>query len=86
MNKYAIPVRRKIKLASVTDMKNFNAICTRTESEVDVIAERYIVDGKSLLGLCSLDLTKVLEVVLYSDDDEEIGTFLLRIGKWMVEE
>ena len=86
MSKYAIPVRRKIRLLSITDMKNFNATCTATKSEVDVIVERYIVDGKSLLGLCSLDLTKVLEVVLYSDDDEEIGTFLLRIGKWMVEE
>lgn len=81
-----IPVRRKIKILSIADLKSFNSVCTKVSGDVDVLVDHYVIDGKSLLGLCSVDLTKVLEVVLYSDDDEEIGTFLLRIGKWMVEE
>lgn len=86
MSRYTIPVKRKIKLTTIDDINSFNSVCTKINSDVDIVTGRYIINGKSLLGLCSLDLTKVLEVLLYSDDDEEIGTFLLRIGKWMVDE
>ena len=86
MSRYSIPIKRKIKIITLNDLVEFNSVCTRAKGDVDIVCGRYIINGKSLLGLCSIDLTKEIEVILFSDDEEEIDSFLLRIGKWMVEE
>lgn len=38
--------------------------------DVDVISDRYKVDGKSIMGLFSLDLSKPVNVTVHCDDVE----------------
>ncbi len=48
----------KIKLNSIADVKSFANAANEVPCEVEVSSSRYIVDGKSILGLFSLDLSK----------------------------
>lgn len=70
-----IMVKKKIYLSSLDKANEFVAAMSKLESEVDVISDRYTVNGKSILGILSLDLTKALEVRLQSDGSSEITYF-----------
>ena len=71
----------KILLNSINDVKNFVNLVTRFDFEVDLVSERYVVDAKSIMGIFSLDLSKAIEVKIYSDDCEE---FLSELEKFKV--
>lgn len=47
----------KIKLCSIEDVKNFVRSANEVPVDVEVSSGRYIVDGKSILGLFSLNLS-----------------------------
>ena len=57
-----------IKLDSVEKVKEFVNSVQSCEGEIDLISGRYEVDGKSLLGVFSLDLTKPILVRVQKDD------------------
>lgn len=52
----------KIKLNMVTDVADFVELCSKCIGDVFVHSGRFIVSGKSILGMYSLDLTKPIEV------------------------
>lgn len=45
------------------------------DSEIDVIRDSYRVDGKSALGILTVDLRKPLDVEIHSCNEEEIIRF-----------
>ena len=45
------------------------------DSDIDVGKGNYIVDGKSALGILTMDLRKSLDVTIHSKDEEEIRRF-----------
>lgn len=59
----------KIKLNGVEDVKEFVQIATGVDFSIDIAAikQRYIVDGKSIMGILSLDLSKVIRVECHTD-------------------
>ena len=58
-----------ITLRSVDEVKDFVNQVTALREDVDVISGRYTVDGKSIMGLFSLDLGARLTVTVYGTDD-----------------
>ena len=44
-------------------------------SDVDIISGRYTINAKSIMGIYSLNLSSPIEVILFSEDKEEIETF-----------
>lgn len=70
----------KIKLSSVDEVNEFVSIASLNQGDVDIRCERYVVDAKSILGILSLDLKKVLTLDIYGGDLEE------KINKFLVEE
>lgn len=52
----------KIKLNKLDDVRDFVAAASECDFDVDVFYNSFIVDAKSILGVASLDLTKVLSV------------------------
>ena len=62
----------KLKLSSIRDVKHFCAIAGKCYGNVCVSTDLYTVNGKSLMGILSLDLKKVLTVRLESLDDFNI--------------
>lgn len=68
-----------ILLNSINDVKSFVNLVTRYDFEVDLVSERYVVDAKSIMGIFSLDLSKPIEVKIYTDDS---GDFLNELEKF----
>ena len=62
-----------IKLDTVDKVKEFVKEVTTMECGADLVNGKYRVDAKSILGIFSLDLTKVmtLELECNSDDEEK---------------
>ena len=59
-----------VSLASIEDVRQFVNAATRCPCEVDVLSGRYVVDGKSIMGLFSLDLTQPVKVQVHGGEEE----------------
>ena len=54
--------QRRIMLPSLAEAKRFVEEATRCDFDIDVFYNRIIIDAKSILGVLSLDLTRILTV------------------------
>ena len=61
-----------ISLTQVNQVKQFVNLVERAPYDVDVVSGRYTVNAKSMLGIYSLVLSKPIQVLIYSDDCEEL--------------
>ena len=64
-----------ITLNDFIRIKNFSSEVVKSESDIDLIKGRYIIDAKSTIGIFTLDLSSPVDVVIHSDNDEEIRRF-----------
>lgn len=69
----------KVKFNSIESVKKFVNISVNQSFDMDIRTGRYIIDGKSILGIFSLDLTKDLVLDLHTDDEDKISSFLRKI-------
>lgn len=58
----------KIKLSETEDVKEFVHAAGNCDFDVDVFYNRYIIDAKSILGVLSMDLNRVLTVQCQVND------------------
>ena len=65
-------VKMLIDLKSVEDAKRFVGIVRKYDYSIDVLSQQYVIDGKSILGLLSLDLSKPLEVYIRNDNCQDL--------------
>lgn len=75
-----------IKLPSVKEVKDFVSAVSLCGCDIDIAADRYIIDAKSIMGIFSLDLSKPLELRIISDDENEISDVLGKIERFIVSE
>lgn len=67
-NYYKLKVKGDTKMSimilidSISKVKEFNNLAVKFPCEIDIISGRYIIDGRSLMGLFSLDLAKPVEM------------------------
>ncbi len=66
---------KRIMLPTVADAKEFVSVASKCDFDIDVFYNRVIIDAKSILGVLSLDLTRVL-TVSYNGENEEFEEFL----------
>lgn len=62
----------KVQFRGLESVKNFVNILTHFNNEFDIVDQRYVIDAKSIMGLFSLDLTRPLDLKIYSEDEDEI--------------
>ena len=72
----------KIKLALAEDIKKFVNEARTFTSDINVRSGNYVVDGKSILGLFSINTSNPIEIELVSSDLEEIERFNVMISKF----
>ena len=65
----------RINLNNIDDIKKFIKVATSFVSDIDVLTERTVVDGKSILALLSLDLSQDIYVRIISDNIAENRNF-----------
>lgn len=59
-----------IYLKSIEDIQDFIQSTNNFTSDFDLFSGRYIVDGKSIMGVLSLDLSKPIHVKVHVKNDE----------------
>ena len=67
--------QKRIFLATIEDAKEFVAAASKCDFDIDIFYNRIIIDAKSILGVLSLDLTRVLTVE-YSGENEDFEKLL----------
>ena len=67
--------RITVKLDTIDKVNHFTGITMKFESSIDVIRDSYRVDGKSALGILTMDLRKLLDVEIHSCNEDEIKKF-----------
>ena len=65
----------RILLKNMDNVEKFVEITNKFNFDIDVIGEKRIVNGKSVLGLLTLDLTSPLSVTLNTNKSNEINDF-----------
>jgi phosphocarrier protein HPr len=55
-------VSRQIKLSQTKDVEEFVRAAEKCDFDINIFYNRFIIDAKSILGILSMDLTKVLTV------------------------
>ena len=71
-----------IQLDTIDKVRNFVQTISLFNSDFDMVSGRYTVDGKSILGIFSLDLSKPIDLVIY--DDREVSDILKQIDEYLV--
>lgn len=74
-----------IKFNNMKEIYDFMDEVKKFQSDVDLtstVNHRYIVDGKSILGVLSLDASSILRVRIISNDESEIKEFLKVMRKY----
>ena len=64
-----------IKLKTIEDVYEFVRIATECDVDVDVKQKHYTVNGKSILGIFSLDLRQSMQLIVKSGDDSKFKQF-----------
>ena len=64
-----------IKLNSIEKVKDFVSRVSTFNCDVDIIYGRYVIDGTSIMGIFSLDLTNPVTAMIHTDDYDELKRF-----------
>lgn len=62
----------RIKLETIQDVRDFVNIMTAQTADIDLSSGRYVVDGKSIMGIFSLDLLKPIDMTIHTDDCDDL--------------
>ena len=62
-------VSATINLKNVDDVKTFVNASMRQDYDIDLLSGRYVVDGKSIMGIFSLDLSKPVDMRIVDETD-----------------
>lgn len=79
-------MNKKVNLSKVTAVKNFVQATCNAPFPVEVGSDRYLVDGKSIMGVFSLNLSKPVDIHFESDDDTAVEAYLDSIKNYIVVE
>lgn len=55
---------KKVKLTTIDNVKNFCHAAMNVDGEVTITSGKYVVDGKSILGILSLNLSDFVNVTV----------------------
>lgn len=72
-----------VLLTSVSDIRCFVDAASRLDCDVDVSCGRYLVNGKSIMGLFSIDLSEPIHVNVHGSE-AQVKLFQSSIDKFLV--
>ena len=72
----------KVQFRGLESVKNFVNILTHFNNEFDIVDQKYVIDAKSIMGLFSLDLTRPLDLKIYSEDEDEINQIIATLDDY----
>lgn len=73
-----------VVLNTIDKVKRFIEIVILFEQDIDIVTGRYVVDAKSILGIFSIDLTRPMDCVIHTDDEEICEKFRKAIKEFII--
>lgn len=72
----------QISLNSVEKVRDFVNLATKLDCDLDLVSGRYMIDGKSIMGIFSLNLLKPIEMSINTRNNmdyilKELETFII---------
>lgn len=61
----------KVQFVLIASIAKFSSAASRSSCSIDIKSGRQIIDGKSLMGIYSLNLSEPLTVVISAPDDTD---------------
>jgi len=58
----------KVSLNSIDKVKEFVNDISGFPADFDLVAGRYVIDAKTIMGIFSLDITKPIDLNIYAED------------------
>ncbi|MDF2685671.1 MAG: sugar transporter [Clostridia bacterium] len=74
---------KKIQLNSIENVKKFVNLVNTYPCDIDLVAGRYTIDAKSIMGIFSLDLSKPIDVAI--DDSQYSEKFFKEIEDFIIQ-
>lgn len=69
-----------LRFHSVNEVRDFVEIVNHYSYPVDLVEDRFVVDGKSIMGIFSLNLQAPVEAHIHTDDP---GPILAELERFM---
>ena len=73
----------KVSLSSIDKVKAFVNDISGFSADFDLVAGRYVIDAKSIMGIFSLDLSRNIELTIHAD--ENMDAILEALKPYIVE-
>jgi phosphotransferase system HPr-like phosphotransfer protein len=73
-----------VRLNTIEKVKNFVAIVSKIDIDIDLIVDRYVIDAKSIMGIFSVDLTRNLLVKPHTDDRHEYEDIKEKVREFII--
>ena len=73
----------QVSLNTIDKVKSFVDKISDMKGEFNLIAGRYVIDAKSIMGIFSLDLSEPIDLNIHADNDVE--TILAVLKPYIVE-
>lgn len=74
---------KEILLKNFEDLNKFGRITAKTPFDITAKQYRYVVDGRSVMGMFSLNLTAPVTIEYDSEDDKAIEQFEKEIAEFL---
>ena len=72
----------KIMLSTIVDVRDFVNAVVAFDGDVDLASGRYVVDGKSIMGIFSLDLLNPIEMTIRGEGNAD--ELLAKVERFIV--
>ena len=66
-------VTAKIALPNVDEVKKFVDIVSKCPAHVELVSGRYQVNGRSIMGIFSLDLSQPIQMTITGERDQQLA-------------
>lgn len=64
MKKYS----KSFVINTIENVKKFINITATYAEDIDIVKGRYTIDGKSIMGIFSLDISQPVDIVIHTED------------------
>lgn len=66
----------EVQLKSLEEVQKFVHACNKLDCEADLTCGRSTVDAKSILGIMTMDLSRKMKLILYTEEADRVTNFL----------
>ena len=65
----------EIKLDTIEKVKKFSGVVETFDNDIDIMSGRYVINGKSIIAIFSLDLGNILKVIIHNASLSDVARF-----------